>query len=140
VEEHAITRPEDATTLSLKSFRPLAGSTEKPVLLWIHGGGYVMGSTGDTDQTLAHVALETDCVVFSVDYRLAPEHPYPAALDDCCTSLSWLQENAVQLELDPARIAIGGASAGAGFAAALALKREMRTPNRCCFSYSFTRC
>jgi acetyl esterase len=122
VEEHAITRPEDATTLSLKSFRPLAGSTEKPVLLWIHGGGYVMGSTGDTDQTLAHVALETDCVVFSVDYRLAPEHPYPAALDDCCTSLSWLQENAVQLELDPARIAIGGASAGAGFAAALALK------------------
>lgn len=65
--EHAITRPEDATTLSLKSFRPLTGSTEKPVLLSIHGGGYVMGSAGATDQTLAHVALETDCAVFSVD-------------------------------------------------------------------------
>ena len=122
VEEFAITHPEDSTTLSLKSFRPLTGSTEKPALLWIHGGGYVMGSAGDTDRTLAHIALETDCTVFSVDYRLAPEHAYPAALDDCFDCLLWLQEHANQLKIDPARIAIGGASAGAGLTAALALR------------------
>ena len=122
VEEFAITHPEDSTTLNLKSFRPLTGSTEKPALLWIHGGGYVMGSAGDTDRTLAHIALETDCTVFSVDYRLAPEHAYPAALDDCFDCLLWLQEHANQLKIDPARIAIGGASAGAGLTAALALR------------------
>jgi len=122
VEEFAITHPEDSTTLNLKSFRPLTGSTEKPALLWIHGGGYVMGSAGDTDQALAHIALETDCAVFSVDYRLAPEHPYPAALDDCFDCLLWLQKHANQLKIDPARIAIGGASAGAGLTAALALR------------------
>lgn len=122
VEEFAITHPEDSTTLNLKSFRPLTGSTEKPALLWIHGGGYVMGSAGDTDQTLAHIALETDCTVFSVDYRLAPEHAYPAALDDCFDCLLWLQKHANQLKIDPARIAIGGASAGAGLTAALALR------------------
>ena len=122
VEEFAITHPEDSTTLNLKSFRPLTGSTETPALLWIHGGGYVMGSAGDTDQTLAHIALETDCTVFSVDYRLAPEHAYPAALDDCFDCLLWLQKHANQLKIDPARIAIGGASAGAGLTAALALR------------------
>ena len=122
VEEFAITHPEDSTTLNLKSFRPLTGSTEKPALLWIHGGGYVMGSAGDTDQTLAQIALETDCTVFSVDYRLAPEHAYPAALDDCFDCLLWLQKHANQLKIDPARIAIGGASAGAGLTAALALR------------------
>ena len=122
VEEFAITHSEDSTTLNLKSFRPLTGSTEKPALLWIHGGGYVMGSAGDTDQTLAHIALETDCTVFSVDYRLAPEHAYPAALDDCFDCLLWLQKHANQLKIDPARIAIGGASAGAGLTAALALR------------------
>ena len=122
VEEFAITHPEDSTTLNLKSFRPLTGSTEKPALLWIHGGGYVMGSAGDTDQTLAHIALETDCTVFSVDYRLAPEHAYPAALDDCIDCLLWLQKHANQLKIDPERIAIGGASAGAGLTAALALR------------------
>ena len=122
VEEFAITHPEDSTTLNLKSFRPLTGSTEKPALLWIHGGGYVIGSAGDTDQTLAQIALETDCTVFSVDYRLAPEHAYPAALDDCFDCLLWLQKHANQLKIDPARIAIGGASAGAGLTAALALR------------------
>ena len=122
VEEFAITHPEDSTTLNLKSFRPLTGSTEKPALLWIHGGGYVMGSAGDTDQTLAQIALETDCTVFSVDYRLAQEHAYPAALDDCFDCLLWLQKHANQLKIDPARIAIGGASAGAGLTAALALR------------------
>ena len=81
-----------------------------------------MGSAGDTDQTLAHIALETDCTVFSVDYRLAPEHAYPAALDDCFDCLLWLQKHANQLKIDPARIAIGGASAGAGLTAALALR------------------
>jgi len=122
VEEFAVARPKESTRIKLRSFRPLTGSAEKPALLWIHGGGYVMGSAGDTDQALAHIALETDCAVFSVDYRLAPEHPYPAALDDCFDCLSWLQEHASQLELDAARIAIGGASAGAGLTAALALK------------------
>jgi len=90
----------------------------RPALLWIHGGGMVMGDARQDAPFCARVARELDAVVVSVEYRLAPEHPFPAPLEDCYAALEWL---AAQPDVDPARIAIGGASAGGGLAAGLAL-------------------
>ncbi|MYD08906.1 MAG: alpha/beta hydrolase [Chloroflexi bacterium] len=89
-------------------------------LLWIHGGGYIVGS-GRNDPHGIGFAEHAGCTVVSVDYRLAPESPYPAAISDCFGALCWLAENTDELGVDPARIAIGGASAGGGLTAALAL-------------------
>ena len=91
-----------------------------PALLWIHGGGYVMGGVTNDDDWCSRIAAELELVVVSTDYRKAPEHPYPAALDDCFASLTWLIEHAEELGVDPTRVLIGGNSAGGGLAAALA--------------------
>ncbi len=86
--------------------------------MWIHGGGYVIGEAAQDDVLCRRFAKELGAIVASVDYRLAPEHPYPASLEDCYSALSWL----VGLPaVDPTRVAIGGASAGGGLAAALGL-------------------
>ena len=89
-----------------------------PALLWIHGGGYVLGTARQEDFFCRMVMQQTGFPVVSVDYRLAPEHPYPTPLADCYAALRWLS---VQGWVDPTRIAIGGASAGGGLTAALAL-------------------
>lgn len=98
--------------------RPIAVSQPAPALLWIHGGGYVMGNAQQDDALCHRFSRELGITVASVDYRLAPEHPYPAPLEDCYSALTWL---AGLPAVDPARVAIGGASAGGGLAAALAL-------------------
>ncbi len=98
--------------------RPVGVSQPGPALLWMHGGGYVMGTAKQDDQLCRRFARALGATVAAVDYRLAPEHPYPAPLEDCYAALSWL---AALPAVDPARVAIGGASAGAGLAAALAL-------------------
>ncbi len=95
---------------------------KQPALLWIHGGGYVMGAADDErSMTIAH---ECDVTVFSVDYRLAPEQPFPAGLNDCYNVLSWIMQEADSLGIDSSCVAIGGASAGGGLAAGLALKNR----------------
>ena len=86
-------------------------------LLWIHGGGYVMGNARQDDDLCHRFAKRLGIVVASVEYRLAPEHPYPAGLEDCYAALTWL---AALPAVDRTRVAIGGASAGGGLAAALA--------------------
>lgn len=91
-----------------------------PALIWIHGGGMIAGSAIFDHQTASFYAESANLVVASVEYRLAPEHPYPAAIDDCFEALTWLIENASDLGIDPHRIAVGGMSAGGGLAAALA--------------------
>lgn len=88
-------------------------------LLWIHGGGLVLGAASIDDRVCAETALETGAVVVSVDYRLAPRHPFPAAIDDCAAAFAWFLDHAGELGVDPARIAVGGQSAGGGLAAAL---------------------
>ena len=88
-------------------------------LLWIHGGGLIIGGAAQDDRFCGSTARELGIVVLSVEYRLAPEHPYPAALDDCYAGWVWLQEHAAELGVDPARVVIGGQSAGGGLAAAL---------------------
>jgi acetyl esterase/lipase len=89
--------------------------------LHIHGGGYVLGTPEMSDARNRLLAADIGCVIISVDYRLAPETPHPGPVEDCYAALQWLHANAASLGVDPARIAIGGESAGGGLAAALAL-------------------
>ena len=93
-----------------------------PGYLHIHGGGYIIGSPEGSDAQNLLLASEIGVVIISVDYRLAPEYPIPAPLDDCYAALAWLHENSEELAIDRCRIGIGGESAGGGLAAALAIK------------------
>ena len=97
---------------------PVSSSAPHPALLWIHGGGYVMGSAAQDDALCRLVAERLGVLVAAVDYRLAPGHPFPVPLDDCHDALVWL---AARRDVDETRVAIGGASAGGGLGAGLAL-------------------
>lgn len=116
--------PGDAEVITLGSgvgvrlFRPEGVDGPTPALLWIHGGGYVIGTAQQDDRLCRRFSERLRIAVASVDYRLAPEHPYPAPLEDCYSALTWL---AGLPAVDRKRVAIGGASAGGGLAAALAL-------------------
>ena len=107
--------------VTLRIFTPPGARTDRSVIYWIHGGGYMFGSALVSEPRLERWAAEFDCVIVSVEYRLAPESPYPGPLDDCYAGLAWTVEHATDLGIDPAGVVIGGASAGAGLAAALAL-------------------
>lgn len=93
-----------------------------PVLVYFHGGGWVTGNLDLVDSPLRTLAKETPAVVVSVDYRLAPEHPFPEPLDDCFTVTQWVAANALSLGADPERLTVGGDSAGGNLAAAVALR------------------
>lgn len=97
------------------------GDKRLPAVFWIHGGGYVMGHPDVDDGICEKFVLDANCVVVSLDYRLAPEHPYPAAIEDCYAGLKWMVNNADILRIDASKIAIAGASAGGGLTASLAL-------------------
>lgn len=101
----------------VRLYRPANATGDTPALLWIHGGGYLIGSPEQDDVLCRRYVEDLDIVVAAVRYRLAPEHPYPAGLEDCYRALTWL---AGLSGVDEHRIAIGGASAGGGLAAALA--------------------
>lgn len=115
-----------APDVEVRIHRPRAVADHSPVIVWIHGGGYVMGSAPMDDARLGRWAHLFGCVTVSVDYRLAPEAPYPAALDDCLAAITWLHDEAAALQIDPARIGVGGTSAGGGLAAAVALAARDR--------------
>lgn len=93
-----------------------------PLVLYLHGGGFTVGSSEDTAYITSRIASENGVVVLSVNYRLAPEWPFPAPLDDCLAALCWLRENGAEIGGDPRRIAVAGDSAGGNFAAALPVK------------------
>jgi acetyl esterase/lipase len=107
-----------ASGVGVRLYRPAGTTAATPALLWIHGGGYVLGTAAQDDLLCRRFVKTLGISVASVDYRLAPEYPYPAPLEDCYTALTWL---AGLPGVDGDRIAIGGASAGGGLAAALAL-------------------
>src|SRR4051812_29955814 len=101
-------------------FAPTGISSPRPAVLWIHGGGMCVGTPQIEAVLSAGMAREGGAVLVSPDYRLAPENPFPAALDDCMATLKWMVEHADELGIDPDRIAVHGVSAGGGLAAAIA--------------------
>lgn len=121
--------PLAGSDVPVRVYRPVSANTVLPALLYVHGGGWSIGSVDGVDALCRELAARADCVVVSVDYRQAPEHPFPAPLDDCWTALQWLVDNADQLNVDPSRIAVAGDSAGGNLAAALTLRaREVGGP------------
>lgn len=112
--------------LRVRVYRPAKPAGPLPGLLWIHGGGYVMGTIDIEVPLVQRLVDAVGCVVVSVEYRLAPEHPYPAPLDDCYQALAWLFANATELGIDTESVAIGGISAGGGLAASVALMARDR--------------
>ncbi|WP_455360152.1 alpha/beta hydrolase [Streptomyces sp. SYSU K21746] len=99
---------------------PSAGP--RPALMYLHGGGFVLGTLDGVDEVCRAIAARSGWAVFSLEYRLAPENPYPAALDDCFDALAWLRRSAAGFGIDPDMIAVGGDSAGGNLATALCLK------------------
>ena len=115
-----IPRHGNPSKLRLRIYRPEPLTDPTGAMLWLHGGGYVMGKPEQDDVRCMQFVRELGLVVVSVDYRLAPGDPFPAALEDSYLALLWMASNASQLGIDPDRIAVAGASAGGGLAAALA--------------------
>ncbi len=106
---------------TVRVYAPPTKAADRPCIYWIHGGGYMFGSGLNVDARINRWVEEFDCVAVSIEYRLAPEDPYPAPLDDCYAGLVWIAQHADELGIDPNRIVVAGASAGAGLAAGLAI-------------------
>jgi len=115
--------------ISLKVYEPNV-TGPRPVFVYFHGGGWVCGMTDGHDQLCRALAGAGECTVVSVDYRLAPEHPFPAALKDCYAATEWVQAHADILGADADRLVIGGSSSGGNLAAGVALRaRDSDGPN-----------
>ena len=110
-----------APPVRVRIYRADDQSSKLPALYWIHGGGYVMGDIDMDDRLMKQMVKRIGCVAASVDYRLAPEHPFPTPVEDCYTGLKWLFAHADELGVEPARIAIGGPSGGGGLTVGLGL-------------------
>jgi triacylglycerol lipase len=121
VAEHLVPGPAGAPDVKVYVYTPPGPKTPRPALFHIHGGGYILGDAAMMTPLSQVRARAHDCVVVSVDYRLAPETPYPGPVEDCYAGLSWMAAHATELGIDPARIAVGGESAGGGLSAALCL-------------------
>jgi acetyl esterase/lipase len=132
IEDYQVAGHEGDPAVTVRVFRSRRASGAVPALLYIHGGGFVLGSVAAEQDNAATLASTLDIVVASVEYRLAPEHPFPAALHDCFAALNWLCQHAGDLGIDRARVGVYGSSAGGGLAAALALYcRDHDGPSLC---------
>jgi acetyl esterase/lipase len=135
IEDRMVPGFEGDPDVSVRVYRPKRAGQAPPApgVVMIHGGGFVIGSVETEHGGAAAMAIDNGAVVVSVDYRLAPEHPYPAGLHDCYAALSYLHAEADALGVDPARVALAGASAGGGLAAATALLARDRGGPAVCF-------
>lgn len=135
IEDKLIAGPDGAPQVPVRIYAPAQRNGNLPALLYMHGGGFIVGSI-DTEHALTvMLARELGVIVVSVDYRLAPENPYPAAVDDCYAALLWLHAHTGELGVDATRIAVIGQSAGAGLAAAIALMTRDRNGPALCFQF-----
>ena len=125
-----IPRTDDAGgPIEARLLRPPGPASSRPLLIWFHGGGWVLGSAHQATAICRTLMLHSHAAILNVDYRLAPEHPYPAAIEDCFETVRWVADNAASLGIDPDRIGVGGSSAGANLAAACTLAaRDGRLP------------
>jgi acetyl esterase/lipase len=126
--------PADNKALPVRVYKP-TGKGPFPVLLYFHGGGFSLGDLNSEHARCIQLAEGGKCAVVSVDYRLAPEHPYPAAFNDCYASLEWLAAKCASFGFDPKRIAVGGCSAGGALAAGVALASRDRSGPPICFQF-----
>lgn len=135
VTDRTIPGPAGAPEVAIRVYAPEAAAPEggRPALLDIHGGGFVSGSIEMEHAFAARVASELAVVVVTPEYRLAPEDPFPAGLEDCYAALSWIHATAGELGVDTSRVAIGGQSAGGGLSAGLALLARDRGGPAICF-------
>ena len=111
----------DGTSLPLRLYRK-RGSRSLALIVYVHGGGMIMGTVDSYDSVCSKYASFANIAILSVDYRLAPEYPYPAAIEDVSAGVQWARENCVELSIEPNRIGIAGDSAGGGIAAGVLLK------------------
>ncbi|MDB5080650.1 MAG: alpha/beta hydrolase [Chloroflexi bacterium] len=121
VMERHVPGPVGANDVRVLVYLPKNAPRPLPAMLWIHGGGYILGTADEDDATVKKMVGAVGCAAVSVDYRLAPETTHPGPVEDCYAALKWLHANAGELGVDVNRIAIGGASAGGGLAAGLGL-------------------
>lgn len=113
--------------IPIRIYRP-SDEVDLPVLMWFHGGGWVLGDLDGGNLNCRKFANEANCVVVSVDYRLAPETVFPGAVDDCLAATAWVAASSSELGIDPARIAVAGDSAGGNLAACVAYKARTEGP------------
>ena len=111
--------------VAVRLYHPPGGGTP-PLLIWMHGGGFVLGSLESADPTARELCAGAGVLVASVDYPLAPEHPWPAAPEACHAVTAWLVEHSGEVGFDPERVAVGGDSAGGNLAAVTALLAQER--------------
>jgi acetyl esterase len=133
VQDRLVPGFEGDPDVAVRVYRPKDRSGPMPGVLLIHGGGFILGSVEGEHAVAARTAISTGALVVSVEYRLAPEHPFPAGLHDCYGALVFLAQSAGDLGVDPARVALLGTSAGGGLAAATALLARDRGGPAVCF-------
>jgi acetyl esterase/lipase len=129
-----------AVDVPVRIYTPRSRTGLLPSLLWIHGSGFTVGTPKIDDALLTRIVEEVGCVVVSVDYRLAPEHPFPSATDDCYATLVWLATHAQELGVNRDRLAIAGQSAGGGICAAVGLMARDRGEVRLSFQMPLYAC
>lgn len=131
VSEHDVPVDDGAASIRVRIHRPAGLPAAAPTVVFIHGGGWMQGNLDTAEVESGPIATAVPCMVVSVGYRLAPEHPFPTPLEDCVAAYRWVHDNASALGVDPARVAVAGGSAGGNLAAAVCLAardRELPMP------------
>ena len=126
-EEREVIIPVAGGEIALRIYREGTADAPQPCHVYYHGGGFFLGNLDQGDNLCRGLARQAGCVVVSVDYRLAPEHKFPVAAEDSYAALCWVADNAAELQIDPARISVGGGSAGGNLAAVVSLMARDRS-------------